>query len=264
MFDIGWTEMLVIAVVLIVVVGPKDLPRMLRTFGRMTTKMRGMASDFQKQFNEALKEAELDDVKKSVDAIKGLNPTNEIKKHINPFEKAANEIRAGVDAALKPKPAEATLAPAAATVATAATTHPAEPLKNGATAMPGVEGPSAMPEPPLFPADGSAPAAEVSTASAATPAKPVAEAATPIMVPAAASPSPAANAAAVAAPVAAAAAVTAKRAAKGAEKAEKPAAAESAAQSQSKARPAKPKAEPGAPAKAARKPAAKKPTDGEQ
>ena len=74
MFEIGWTEMLVIAVVMIVVVGPKDLPGMLRTFGKTTTKLRSMAGDFQKQFNEALKEAELDDVKKSVDSLRSLNP----------------------------------------------------------------------------------------------------------------------------------------------------------------------------------------------
>ena len=58
MFEVGWTEMLVIAVVMIVVVGPKDLPRMLRTIGKMTAKMRSMAGDFQKQFNDALKEAD--------------------------------------------------------------------------------------------------------------------------------------------------------------------------------------------------------------
>ena len=80
MFEIGWTEMLVIAIVMIVVVGPKDLPKMLRTFGKTVAKLRGMAGDFQKQFNEALKEAELDDVKKSIDDIRGLNPMNDIKK----------------------------------------------------------------------------------------------------------------------------------------------------------------------------------------
>jgi sec-independent protein translocase protein TatB len=122
MFDIGWTEMLVIAVVMIVVVGPKDLPKMLRTFGRTTAKMRSMAGDFQRQFNEALKEAELDDVKKSVDSLKGLNPANEIKKQLNPFEKAASDIRSGLDT-LKPKPPEP-----ASPVA-----HVAEPLKPGPT-----------------------------------------------------------------------------------------------------------------------------------
>jgi sec-independent protein translocase protein TatB len=135
MFDIGWTEMLVIAVVMIVVVGPKDLPKMLRTFGRTTAKMRAMAGDFQKQFNEALKEAELDDVKKSVDALKGLNPAAEIRKQLNPFEKAAADVRAGVDAAMKPKPAAA-----ATPVAVAA-----EPLKTGATLMPAAKPAPAIP-----------------------------------------------------------------------------------------------------------------------
>ena len=137
MFDIGWTEMLVIAIVMIVVVGPKDLPRMLRTFGKTTAKLRSMAGDFQKQFNEALKEAELDDVKKSVDQLRSLDPRSEIKKQLNPFEKAAQDVRAGLDSLKQPsaEPAEA-----------------AEPLKNGATVMPGVEGPTAMPAAPAFPA----------------------------------------------------------------------------------------------------------------
>lgn len=103
MFDFGWSEMLVIAVVMIVVVGPKDLPKMLRTIGRMTTKMRGMANDFQKQFNEALKEAELDDIKKSVDSLRGLNPTAEIRKQLNPFEKAASDVKSSINDAGKLK-----------------------------------------------------------------------------------------------------------------------------------------------------------------
>src|SRR3954466_11124737 len=111
MFDIGWTEMLVIAVVMIVGVGPKDLPRMLRTFGKTTAKLRAMAGDFQKQFNEALKEAELDDVKKSVDELRSLNPANEIRKQLNPFEKAAADVRAGLNN-LKSPPPPATTDPA--------------------------------------------------------------------------------------------------------------------------------------------------------
>lgn len=146
MFEIGWTEMLVIAVVMIVVVGPKDLPKMLRTIGRMTTKARSMAGDFQRQFNEALKEAELDDVKKSVDELRSLNPANEIRKQLNPFEKAAADVRAGLDTAMKPKPAASPAEPASDV------THPAEPLKNGATVMPGVSGPETMPAAPVFPA----------------------------------------------------------------------------------------------------------------
>ncbi len=64
MFDgIGWTELLVVAVIAIVFIGPKELPGMLRTFGKMIKKVRGMAGEFQGQFNEALKEAELDGLK---------------------------------------------------------------------------------------------------------------------------------------------------------------------------------------------------------
>ena len=160
MFDIGWTEMLVIAVVMIVVVGPKDLPKMLRTFGKTTAKLRSMAGDFQKQFNEALKEAELDDVKKSVDSLRGLNPATEIKKQLNPFEKASSDVRAGLDAAMKPKPAQPA-APAAVA---------AEPLKNGAVSE---AASSAMPA-----AASVAPAASISVPDPAAPA-PAQPAATP-------------------------------------------------------------------------------------
>ncbi|HEV2506844.1 MAG TPA: Sec-independent protein translocase protein TatB [Mesorhizobium sp.] len=146
MFEVGWTEMLVIAIVMIVVVGPKDLPNMLRTFGRTVAKLRAMAGDFQKQFNEALKEAELDDVKKSVDELRGLNPAAQIRKQLNPFEQAAADVRSGVDNMMKPKPAEDPATPAASEP------QAAEPLKNGATVLPGVNGPEAMPATPVVPA----------------------------------------------------------------------------------------------------------------
>jgi sec-independent protein translocase protein TatB len=162
MFEVGWTEMLVIAIVMIVVVGPKDLPNMLRTFGRTTAKLRAMAADFQKQFNEALKEAELDDVKKSVDELRGLSPMAEIRKQLNPFEQAAADVRSGVDAAMKPKPADDPATPAASTL------QAAEPLKNGATTMPGVNAPEAAPAAPIFPA-----MTDESVVTASVPAEPV-------------------------------------------------------------------------------------------
>ncbi|QKC83530.1 Sec-independent protein translocase protein TatB [Mesorhizobium sp. NZP2077] len=163
MFEVGWTEMLVIAIVMIVVVGPKDLPNMLRTFGRTTAKLRAMAADFQKQFNEALKEAELDDVKKSVDELRGLSPVAEIKKQLDPFQQAAADVRAGVDAAMKPKPAADPAAPAASTP------QAAEPLKNGATEMPGVSGPEAAPPAPIFPAMTDESVVAISTVPAVAP-----------------------------------------------------------------------------------------------
>ncbi|MBZ9987158.1 Sec-independent protein translocase protein TatB [Mesorhizobium sp. BH1-1-5] len=172
MFEVGWSELLVIAVVMIVVVGPKDLPNMLRTFGRTAAKLRAMAGDFQKQFNEALKEAELDDVKSSIDSLRGLNPMNEVRKQLNPFEQAAADVRAGVDTMMKPKPAADPAAPAAETP------QAAEPLKNGATDMPGASGTEATPAAPIFPAMTDASVTEsVSEAPAA--AKPAKKATTP-------------------------------------------------------------------------------------
>ncbi len=82
MFDIGWTELVVIAVVAILVIGPKDLPRAMRTVGKYSGKMKRMARDFQSQFNEALREAELDEVKKEVQSIAKLDPMADLKKDL--------------------------------------------------------------------------------------------------------------------------------------------------------------------------------------
>src|SRR6195256_303759 len=94
MFDIGWSELLVIAVVALIAIGPKELPTVLRTLGQWMAKVRRMASEFQNQFHEAMREAELADLKKEVDemATKAQNyahfdPIDDIPKDI---EKAAD------------------------------------------------------------------------------------------------------------------------------------------------------------------------------
>lgn len=76
MFDIGMTELLVIGIVALIVVGPKDLPRMFRTLGRFTGKMRGMARDFQQAMNDAADEAGVKDIGKDLKGdLKGMaNP----------------------------------------------------------------------------------------------------------------------------------------------------------------------------------------------
>ena len=106
MLDIGWTELVVIAIVLIVVVGPKDLPPMLRAFGRMTTKLRGMASEFRQQFDEALREADLDDVRKTISDAQSLNPANALRDAMNPLRQIGNDIKSDLQKAATPdKPA---------------------------------------------------------------------------------------------------------------------------------------------------------------
>ena len=69
MFDIGWSELLVIAVVAIIVVGPKDLPRLMRAFGHYASKLRRMAGEFQHQFENAMREAELEEARKAIESV---------------------------------------------------------------------------------------------------------------------------------------------------------------------------------------------------
>lgn len=99
MFDIGWTELLVIAVVLIVVVGPKDLPPMLRAFGKMTANFRKMAGEFRTQFDEALRESEMDEVRKTISDAQRLNPTNALRDAINPLRQMGQDIKSDLQKA---------------------------------------------------------------------------------------------------------------------------------------------------------------------
>jgi sec-independent protein translocase protein TatB len=69
MFDLGWGKIIIIAVIALVVIGPKELPAVLRTVGQWMGKIRRMAAEFQGQFQEAMREAEMADLKKSIDSI---------------------------------------------------------------------------------------------------------------------------------------------------------------------------------------------------
>src|SRR5439155_19624109 len=67
MFEIGWGELLIIGVVALIAIGPKELPTVFRTLGQWTNKLRRMAPAVQTQFQEAMREAEMADLKKQVD-----------------------------------------------------------------------------------------------------------------------------------------------------------------------------------------------------
>jgi sec-independent protein translocase protein TatB len=83
MFDIGWSELLVIGIVALIAIGPKELPGALRALGHWTTKIRRMASEFQGQFQEAMREAEMTDLKKQVDTLtSGFDPIETARKDI--------------------------------------------------------------------------------------------------------------------------------------------------------------------------------------
>lgn len=91
MLDIGWSEILLIAVVAIVVIGPKDLPGALRALGAGVARVRRMAGEFQGQFNEALREANLQDVKRDLDSLR--QTTSVLRGAFSPVAMMGNEIK---------------------------------------------------------------------------------------------------------------------------------------------------------------------------
>jgi sec-independent protein translocase protein TatB len=113
MFDVGWSELLIIAVVALVVIGPKELPATLRTIGKMTARARKVAGDFRAQFDEAMREAELDDVRQTISDAQKLNPVNSLREAMNPLRQMGNEIKADLQRSTTvDKPAVATSTPA--------------------------------------------------------------------------------------------------------------------------------------------------------
>jgi sec-independent protein translocase protein TatB len=100
MFDIGWSELLLIGIVALIAIGPKELPGALRTLGQWMGKLRRMASEFQGQFQEAMREAELADLKKQVDEMTtqaqsyaNFDPVGEVRKE---FESTQQQIESAM------------------------------------------------------------------------------------------------------------------------------------------------------------------------
>jgi sec-independent protein translocase protein TatB len=108
MFDIGWSELLVLGVVAIIVVGPKELPRLMRTFGHYLGKVRHMAADFQRQFEEAVRDSEIDEVRKAMQEfhaeVSDVTPRGTVDKPLMMPSPAAPAPAAAEAALPAPKP----------------------------------------------------------------------------------------------------------------------------------------------------------------
>lgn len=81
-FGIGYTELVVIGIVAVIVIGPKDLPKVLSAIGKTVAKMRGLAREFQGHMDSAIRDAGLDEVKKDLQSIRNLNPMEQVKKSV--------------------------------------------------------------------------------------------------------------------------------------------------------------------------------------
>jgi sec-independent protein translocase protein TatB len=125
MFDIAWSEMVLIGAVALVVIGPKDLPKALRTVGQTVARVRRMASEFQGQFNEAMREAELSDLKKQVEDVGG-SVSSALNSDFKPIDSLKDFET--------PKPDEAALKEAEAKLASLPQPEPLPPVEIGTDA----------------------------------------------------------------------------------------------------------------------------------
>ena len=106
MFDIGMWELLVIGVVALLVVGPKDLPKLMRQVAQWMRAARRMASEFQRHVDEVMRESELEELRREVNSLR--NPANLMLE-----TKPKPTVQAAAPPAVAPQPAEAPATPTA-------------------------------------------------------------------------------------------------------------------------------------------------------
>src|SRR5579872_6039528 len=111
MFDLfSWSHILILLTVALVVVGPKDLPRLMNIAGRWAGKARNMANEFKKSFDDMARQSELDELRAEVERLKQHDPiagiNDDIERVLNPIDTAAADARAAAEAPLAPAEAE--------------------------------------------------------------------------------------------------------------------------------------------------------------
>jgi len=127
MFDIGWSELVVIGVVALIAIGPKELPGVLRSVGQWMTKIRRMASEFQSQFQEAMREAEMADLKKQAEDLN--DAARNLTQNFDPFDYVApTDAKAASTTDTANSSTQAASAPAAEPLPAPAEQTPAEPV----------------------------------------------------------------------------------------------------------------------------------------
>ncbi|HVA13611.1 MAG TPA: Sec-independent protein translocase protein TatB [Stellaceae bacterium] len=123
MFDFAWSELALIAVVALVIIGPKDMPRVMRIVGQWVRQARSIAREFQGSVDQMMRESELDEVKRHIDRATSFNVENEIRRAVDPGGELQHSLsepvltnpladppkpveRIALDAPLEPKPAQ--------------------------------------------------------------------------------------------------------------------------------------------------------------
>ena len=168
MFDIGWQELFIVAVLALLVIGPKDLPRALRTMGKWVRKARVLARDFQGGLDDVMREAELDEVKNQMVSASGLDIGKEIENTIDP----TGDISRDMDMSdIETDLGTAARAGSDGTAAAEAEPEQAPPGKAAPRKAPPGKAPSGKAAPRKAPSGKAAPAAKAAAASKAAAAK---------------------------------------------------------------------------------------------
>lgn len=164
MFDIGWSEMAIIALVILVVLGPKELPHALKTISHWMRAARKLGAEFQSGVNEIVRDAELEDARKQLQGIGKHTIEKKIEKAIDPtgdIKKAMNEVaaEAKVETGGESKAPAGIAAPIASAPAVSASADQPTTTVSAAAAEPGGNNNSAVERPPA-PADATSGVAE--------------------------------------------------------------------------------------------------------
>ena len=93
MFDIGWSEMAVVALIALIVIGPKDLPRTMKTVAQWMRKARSLTREFQSGIDEMVREAELEDARKALESTRSGNLQRTLSNAIDPDDEVGKEVR---------------------------------------------------------------------------------------------------------------------------------------------------------------------------
>ncbi len=120
MFGLDSGELLVILLVALVVVGPKDLPRLMRMVGRWVGKARGMADQFKKSFDEMARDSELDELRTEVEALRRAKPFSDLEADVNSALRSPDFADMDMLPAVEPQPVTAPEADGAETADPAA------------------------------------------------------------------------------------------------------------------------------------------------
>jgi sec-independent protein translocase protein TatB len=158
MFDFDFGKLMVVAIVALAVIPPKDLPRVMRTVGQVVGKMRRMAAEFQGQFMDAMREADLESVRKELNALNeqakvntAFDPATMIRDDLKKAVEGPTQVKTALIALDQPQPA-APVEPPAAEPELVSVEAPAEtPARDASAENPAGQFPSSVGTPPAEP-----------------------------------------------------------------------------------------------------------------